>query len=135
MTLSEPEAFVLLGRQAGWLHVQSLATPFRGARQTLPYDFDAWTQSHPSDEGSWGMIGLLNPTTPPTHTSTAELTLYAAPSTAEPIGKLMKDVPLLLGETRGAFANIIVPGLDATEPNQTGFWADKSAVNAGVRAL
>jgi hypothetical protein len=135
LTLSKSEAFVLLGRKNGWLHIQNLGTPFRGFHHPLPYDFDAWTQSRPTDETSWGMIGVFNPTTPPTHTSTGEIALYVDPSSAQPVGKLVKDVPLLLGETRGQFVNIIVPGLDAAEPNQTGFWADRHAVNASVRAL
>lgn len=136
LTLGEPESFVLLESKNGWRHIQNLTTPFRGfEEQPLPYDVDAWTQSRPTEETSWGMVGLLNPPTAPTHWSSAELTVYADPSSAQPIGKLVKDVPLLLGETRGAYVTIIVPGLAASAPAQAGFWAEKSAVNASVRAL
>lgn len=134
VTFNEPNSFVLLGRQNGWLHIQDVETPFRGFQQPWPYDLDAWTRSTPTDETAWGMIGLLSEVTPPTHISTAELALYADPSPSQPVGKLVKDVPLLVGETRGEYMNVIVPGVAGAAADQPGFWAKTPAVKASVRA-
>jgi len=134
-TLREPEAFTLLERRSGWLHIRSSSTPIRDFGQRVPYDFEAWTQAHPTDETGWGMIGLLNEATPATHESIAELALFAAPYAREPIGKLVKGVPLLVGETRQGFVNVVVPGMDAAAVEASGFWAEKRAFDASVRAL
>jgi len=134
LTLREAESFTLLERRSGWLHIRSSSTPIRGFGQPLPYDFDGWTQARPTDETAWGMIGLLNETTPATHESIAELALFAAPSALEPIGKLVKGVPLLVGETRQGFVNVVVPGIDAASVDASGFWADQRAFDASVRA-
>lgn len=133
-TLREPDSFTLLERRGGWLHIRSTSTPVRGFSSPLPYDFDAWTQTRATDENAWGMIGLLNEATPATHESIAELELFVAPVAREPIGKLVKGVPLLVGETRQGFVNVILPGMDAAPAEASGFWAKKAAFDANVRA-
>lgn len=135
LTLREPEPFTLLARRSGWLHIKGSWTPVRDFDEPLPYDFDAWTRSTPTDETSLGMFGLLNEATPPTHTSIAELALFADPSLAQPVGKLVNGVPLLVGEMRDGFVNVLVPGMDAVPSDQSGFWAEKRAFSASVRAL
>ena len=134
LTLREAESFTLLERRTGWLHIRNSSTPIRGFGQPLPYDFDAWTQARPTDETAWGMIGLLNETTPATHESSAELELFVAPSAQQPIGKLAKGVPLLVGETRQGFVNVVLPGMDAASVDASGFWAEKRAFDASVHA-
>ena len=134
LTLSEPESFTLLERRSGWLHIRSTSTLSRGFGQLLPYDFDAWTQARPTEENGWGMIGLLTEDTPATHESIAELELFVAPAVGEPLGKLVKGVPLLVGETRQGFVNVVLPGIDSASLNASGFWAKKRAFDASVRA-
>jgi len=133
LTLRDPESFALIERRPGWLHIRSISTPIRRFGQALPYDFDAWTQARPTEETAWGMIGLLSEESPATHESIAELELFVAPAAGEPIGKLVKGVPLLVGETRQGFVNVVVPGMDAALANSSGFWAKKPAFDACVR--
>lgn len=135
LTLREPELFILLGSQGGWLHIHNSSTPLRPFGDLVAYDFDGWTEARPTDETGFGLIGVLEAEIPAGHTSTKELALFADPSRSVPIGTLVRGVPVLLRDEQDGFVNVIVPGLDAAAVDHSGFWAEKSAAAASLRPL
>lgn len=119
-------------RRSGWTRVAAEDTTVRGFGASAPYDFDAWTQAAPSDQTAFGMVGILDPRTAPTHVTTSEIELYEAPG-AKSFAKVVTGVAILAGETRSGFVEVSVPGLLPGSTEQWGFWVPEQSFRAGTQ--
>jgi len=131
-TLAEPHLFGIIEQRGPWRHVAA-REPRTGGPE-LPYHFSAWTKQHPTTQQNFGMIGLLEQNASPTHVVTRELDVFTAPRAAAKLGVLVKDVAVLLGETRDGFVNVELPGL-MRSGDDWGFWVKAEAFQASARQL
>jgi hypothetical protein len=120
-SLDSSMPFEVLEERGTFRRVASSKSQHRDSWQTVPFDFDAWTQAQSTDERSFGLIGLLRDGVRATHVVTNDLELFSSPESTSTVGTLVKGVPVLVGETQNGFVNVDVPGLQ--RPNEAwGFW-------------